>query len=136
MTLLDYYALYVSVWPCMTLNDSVGISFTYIDSFSLYLTLFDSIWLYLTLFVTLWLTVTLFDSFNSLWFCFALFASVFLGLILLYGGWPGLAVFDFLICLISLLQIYWTLKLQHFELCLTHTIIDITIIWSSRHHYL
>ena len=66
---------------------------------------FCDVWSWHTLYFSNWLTATL--------FYFALFDFALLGLILLNHGWPGLSVFDsvseFLICLITLVQFYWTL---------------------------
>ena len=53
--------MYESVWPCMTLNDSVGISFNWIEYFWLYVILFDSVWLKLILFCSVWLCLAWLD---------------------------------------------------------------------------
>ena len=65
--------LFNFVWPCMTLNASVGISFTNMNYFLLYLTLF-----------------TLFTLFDSILFFFALFDSVLLS----FTKWFYLITFE------------------------------------------
>ena len=102
-TLFDTVCLYIALY------DSECLCRNQFHSQLFFFTLLDSVWLYLTLF-------------DSIWFCLALFDSVFLGLILFNHVWPGVSVsvFEFLICLIPLVQFYSTLfKLAWYaKLCL------------------
>ena len=130
MNLFDFDA----VWPCTKVIDSVLLWLTLYDRIQCFITLYDYVclcniqfrhcmnlygpiglqWLCWNQFRSHWVVFTLYDS---IWLYLTLFDSVLLCLTLYCLVWHGLSVFDFSICLISLVQFYSALLTMHLWAC-------------------